>query len=85
MVRFNDSFSLRCAGKGEEHVDCTNGECMIFENILYIPKLKTNILKLGNLDSQGYDILLKDGFSLFMMTKESCMPRLRRKGGICTY
>ena len=45
MVRFNDSSSIRRAGKGEEHVDCTNGECMIFENILYIPKLKANILK----------------------------------------
>ena len=35
---------------------------MIFENILYIPKLKTNILSLGKLDSQGCDIRLRDGF-----------------------
>ena len=35
---------------------------MIFENIIYIPKLKTNILSLGKLDSQGCDIRLRDGF-----------------------
>ena len=35
---------------------------MIFENVLYIPKLKTNILSLGKLDSQGCDIRLRDGF-----------------------
>ena len=42
---------------------CTNGERMIFENVFYIPKLKTNILSLGKLDSQGCDIRLRDGFS----------------------
>ena len=35
---------------------------MIFENVLYIPKLKTDILSLGKLDSQGCDIHLRDGF-----------------------
>ena len=35
---------------------------MIFENVLYIPKLKTNILSLGKLDSQGCDIRLRNGF-----------------------
>ena len=35
---------------------------MIFENVIYIPKLKTNILILGTLDSQGCDICLRDGF-----------------------
>ena len=35
---------------------------MIFENLLYILKLKTNILSLGKLDSQGCDIHLRDGF-----------------------
>ena len=41
---------------------CTNGEHMIFENILYIPKLKTIILRLGKLDSQDCDICLRNGF-----------------------
>ena len=35
---------------------------MIFENALYIPKLKTNILSLGKLDYQGCDVHLRDGF-----------------------
>ena len=62
VVRFSDGSSIRYEGKVEAHVECTNGERMIFENVLYIPKLKTNILSLGKLDSQGYDIRLRDGF-----------------------
>ena len=61
-VRFDDGSSIRYEGKREVHVECTNGERMIFENVLYIPKLKTNILILGKLDSQGCDIRLRDGF-----------------------
>ena len=33
------------------YVDDTNDKGMIFENVLYIPKLKTSILRLGKLDS----------------------------------
>ena len=62
VVRFGDGSSIRYEGKGEVNVDCTNGECMIFENVFYIPKLKTNILSLGKIDSQGCDKHLRDGF-----------------------
>ena len=34
VVRFSDGSSIRCEGKGEVHVDYTNGEHMIFENVL---------------------------------------------------
>ena len=62
VVRFGDDSSVRYKGKGEVHVEYTNSERMIFENVLYIPKLKTNILSLGKLDSQGCDIHLRNGF-----------------------
>ena len=62
MVRFDDGSSMRYESKCEVHVDCTNGERMIFDNIVYIPKLKTNILILRKRDSQGCDIHLRDGF-----------------------
>ena len=62
VVRLGDGSSIRYESKGEVHVECTNGERMIFENVLCIPKLKTNILSLGKLDSQGCDIRLRDAF-----------------------
>ena len=46
-MRFGDGSLISYEGKGEVHVDCTNGERMIFENVLYIPKLKTEILMFG--------------------------------------
>ena len=54
--------SIKYEGKREVHVDYTNGEHMIFENILYIVKLQTNILSLGKLYSWGCDIRLRDSF-----------------------
>ena len=53
VVRFGDGSSIRYEGKGEVHVDYTNSEQLIFENILYIPKLKTNILRLRKFYSQA--------------------------------
>ena len=53
VVRFGDGSSIRYEGKGKVHVDYTNSEQLIFENLLYIPKLKTNILRLRKLDSQA--------------------------------
>ena len=67
VVTFGDDSSIRYEGKGEVHMECTNGEQMIFENVLDIHKLKTNILSLGKLGSQGCDIRLRDGFPPFMM------------------
>ena len=59
IVRFGNGFSISLSiflCKGEVHVDCTNGEYMIFKNVLCTPKLKSNILILGKLDSEGCDI-----------------------------
>ena len=62
VVRFGDCSPIMYEGTGEVHVDCTDGQRMIIEDVLYIPKLKTNFLILGKFDSQGCDILLRDGF-----------------------
>ena len=62
VVRFGNGSLIRYEGKGEVNVDCSNGELMIFKNVLFIPKLKTNILSLGNLDSHGCDIRLRNSF-----------------------
>ena len=62
VVRFGDGYLIRYEGKGKVHINCTNGERMIFDNVFYIPKSNTNILSLGKLDSQGCGIRLRDGF-----------------------
>ena len=81
VVRFGDGSSIRYEGKGEVHVNCTNGDRMIFENIFYIPKLKTSILSLGKIDSQGCDIRLRDGFLTLYDAEERLLtknPKTRR-------
>ena len=81
MVRFDDDSSIRYEGKGEVHVDLTNAECMIFENIVYIPKLNIYILILRKRDSQGCDIHLRYGFLTLHDAQGSLLtktpPRLR--------
>ena len=85
VVRFGDGYLIRYEVKGKVHIYCTDSERMIFDNIFYIPKSKTNILSLGKLDSQGCGICLKMIFLLFMMGKGVCLPRLPRQKGIDIY
>ena len=84
MVRFGDGSSIRYEHRGEVHVECTNGEQMIFENVIYIPKLKTNILSLEKHDSQGCDILLRDGFvTLYNRQGRFLTKTPKTRGNMC--
>ena len=81
VVRFGDGSSIMYEGKGEVHVECTNGERMIFKNVLFIPKLKTNILSLGKLDFQGCDIRLRDDFLTLHDGQGSLLTKIPKTRG----
>ena len=81
MLKFGDGTSIKYEGKGGVHVDCTNGKLMIFENILYKPKLKTNILILGKLDDQGYDMRIRKGCIILHDSKRRLLTKTHKTKG----
>lgn len=40
---------------------CKNGEHRAFTGVYYIPKLKTNIIRIGQLDEISFQTLVEDG------------------------
>ena len=43
-------------------LQCQDGGQMMLDNVLYVPKLKANILSLGQFDEHGCRILMEGGF-----------------------
>ena len=58
---------------------------MIFESVLYMLNLKTNILSLENLNSEGCDICLRDGFLTLHDGQGRLLTKTPKTRGICTY
>jgi hypothetical protein len=61
MVRFGDGSVVRIEGCGTVVFRCKSREYRVFTSIYFIPKLKTNILSIGQFDELGYDTRIKDG------------------------
>lgn len=60
-VKFGDGSVVEVEDRGNVLLSCQNGEKKLLSNVLYIPKLKTNILSLGQLDELGCRITIEKG------------------------
>ena len=61
-VNFGDGSSIKYEGRGTIIVICKNGEEIELKGVLYLPKLKKNILSLEKLDDQGCKTSLSGGY-----------------------
>ena len=53
---------MKIGGRGWILLQCKDGGKKMLYNVLYVTKLKTNILSLNQFDEQGYQILMEGGF-----------------------
>jgi hypothetical protein len=60
-VRFGDDSAAEIEGHDKVEFLCKNGECQVFEGVCFILKLTTNIVSVGCLDEDGYQILIGGG------------------------
>lgn len=61
-VKFGDGSIIEICGRGSILFKCKNEEHLILSEVYYIPKLKSNILSLGQLDENGCKIIIEGGF-----------------------
>ena len=61
-LKFGGGSSIKYEGRGTIIVMCKNGEEIELTGVLYLPKLKTNILSLGKHDDQGCKTSLSEGY-----------------------
>lgn len=56
QVRFGDGSKVAIEGKGSLILECKTGEQLVIPDVYYIPALTSNILSLGQLTEEGYDV-----------------------------
>ncbi|CAH9135387.1 unnamed protein product [Cuscuta epithymum] len=60
-VRFGDGSVIDIHGLGSILFQCKNGEHLVLTNVYYIPKLKSNIISLGQLSENGSRVVIEKG------------------------
>ena len=61
-IRFGDGSRISIKGKGKIILNSKDNTHITLKNVLYTSFLKANILSVGRLDEEGYDIRLHKGF-----------------------
>ncbi|XP_073355479.1 uncharacterized protein [Aegilops tauschii subsp. strangulata] len=61
-VRFSDGRTVDIAGRGTLLFELKNGGHKVLTDVYYIPKLKSSIICLGQLEERGCKIVLEDGY-----------------------
>ncbi|XP_019438837.1 PREDICTED: uncharacterized protein LOC109344530 [Lupinus angustifolius] len=76
-VKFADVSSLEVEGAGNVVITRKNGAKAIISNVLLVPKMKCNLLSIGQLVEKGFSVLMKDG--LLELSDQENKPILRSK------
>ena len=80
-MNFGDGSSNKYEGRGTVIVICKNGEEIELEGVLYLPKLKTNILSLRKLDDQGCKTSLSGGYLTIRDKKGKLLTKTKKTRG----
>ena len=59
-ARFGDNTKIEIMGKGKVPIRTKDDRPQYISNVFYVPKLKNNLLSLGQLLEKGYEINMKD-------------------------
>lgn len=72
QVQFGDGSKVQIKGKGTLLFDCKNGDQFFIPDVYYIPALHSDIISLGQMTYEGYDIGMKKEF-LRMYDEKGCL------------
>jgi hypothetical protein len=61
MVRFGDGSHVEITGRGAVLFTCRNGEHHVLSDVYLIPRLRTSIVSLGQLDEIAYKTVIEHG------------------------
>jgi transposase InsO family protein len=77
-VKFGDGSIVEICGKGSVLFECQNGEHWILTEVYYIPRLRSNIISIGQLDEYGCKMLVEDGFMTLWDRARKVLARVKR-------
>jgi hypothetical protein len=77
-VRFGDRSVVCIEGCGTVILSSRSGEHHAFTGVYFIPKLKTNILSVGQLDEIGFQVLIDSGVLSIKDTERRLVAKIPR-------
>jgi hypothetical protein len=80
-VRFADGSVVRIEGIGTVLCEFKNGEHRAFTNVYFIPRLITSIISVGQLDEEGYEVLIKCGVMTLRHEDQRLLAKISRSLG----
>ncbi|XP_076897571.1 uncharacterized protein LOC143550896 [Bidens hawaiensis] len=78
QVKFGDGSEIEIKGKGNVTVVSKTSEKKTFCDVFYMPKLKTNLLSLGQLDEKGCKIEIANGILRLYDQKKRLLMKIQR-------
>lgn len=83
-VKFGDSSIVNIEGHGTVLVNLKNGDHNALTGVYHIPRLTTNIISIGQLDEEGFKILIEGGLLKIWDVQRRLLVKISRTGN-CLY
>jgi hypothetical protein len=80
-VKFVDGSVVRIEGIGTVLFECKNGEHRAFTSVYFIPSLTTSIISVGQLDEEGYEVLIRGGVMSLRDADQRLLARVNHSPG----
>ncbi|KAL6348524.1 hypothetical protein AAG906_013144 [Vitis piasezkii] len=77
-VKFGDGSAVEIQGRGSVLFECFTGEHRVLTNVYYIPKLKSNIISLGQLDENGCKVVIEGGVMTILDRTRRLLAKVSR-------
>lgn len=77
-VKFGDGSTVQIKGKGSIFYQCKNGDHRLLQEVYYIPRLRSNIISLGQMAEDGNDIVLAGPFIKVFGRNGTLLMKVRR-------
>lgn len=81
FVKFGDASRVRIEGRGTVLFACKNGDHCALTGVYYIPRLRSNMVSLGQLDESRCKTVIEDGVLTLRDPQRKLLCRVRRGTG----
>lgn len=78
QIKFGDGSMVSIKGKGSIEFKCKNGESRVLNEVYFIPNLRNNIIRLGQMSEEGNKVTLNGEFLWVYDTNGSLLMKVKR-------
>ncbi|KAM0015872.1 putative malate dehydrogenase (decarboxylating) [Helianthus debilis subsp. tardiflorus] len=78
QVRFGDGSKVEIKGRGTILFNCKNGDQFVLPNVYYIPALHSNVISLGQMTEDGYNVGMRQNYLRMYDAKGRLVMKVER-------